>query len=188
MAPKSRAKSRAEPFRRSARPAHRWGCPPRPARAVRCGRGNGFLQVVANAVRVVDGHRILRQRLHHGNNVKFLIADLPDTAVIPFAVIHAVGTLDLAADEQAGSRIKPCPGQSGDGVGSTRPGRDHCHAEMIGELGVVLSGNRRRLLVVVADELQARWQRASESFRCMAPPPTSRKTCLTPCSATKRTT
>ena len=46
------------------------------------------------------------------------------------------------------------PAKSGNGVGSARPGRDHCHSEMIGGLGVVLSGNRRRLLVVIADVLQ----------------------------------
>ena len=61
-----------------------------------------------------------------------------------------------------------------------------CDAEIIGGLGVVLGGHGAGLLVRVADGFQRSRHCASEAFRCMAPPPVTRKTCFTPRSATKR--
>jgi hypothetical protein len=55
--------------------------------------------MIADAVRILDRHRVFGDRLNDRDDVDFLYAYLPDAERLAVGTEHAVGALHLARDK-----------------------------------------------------------------------------------------
>ena len=79
--------------------------------------------MIADALRVLDGQCVLRDRLNQRDDVDFLTASLSYSERRTIRTIHPVGALYLARYDQHGSRIQPCAGYARNCIGAARAGR-----------------------------------------------------------------
>ena len=110
----------------------------------------GAFQVVANLLRVINGHRVLGDRFDHGHDVHFLYAALAQRPSC-----QQVGTLHLAGDDEQRDRLDPGSGHRCNDVGGTRTCRDHADAEVFADATPGFGGNATSLFVVAGHRFQA---------------------------------
>jgi hypothetical protein len=112
----------------------------------------GLLELKADVERVEYDYGIFRDWFNDGDDVDLLHAELTHAkGLASDSVEHAVGTFDLAGEEDRRRGIKPRASYSRDGIGSAGAGGDQSHAETVDGLGIALCAHRGGLFVRVTD-------------------------------------
>src|ERR1035437_7477375 len=138
----------------SARPVRRSECRSKPDQAFPGEPAMPPFQMVADAFRVLNGHRILRNRFNQRDDINLLTASLPHSKRSAIRSVHAVGAFYLPRDDEHGSRIKPCADHARDRIRAARAGRYQDDAQIVRSLRIVFRGDDASLFVVVADKGQ----------------------------------
>ncbi len=115
-----------------------------------------LFELVADVEGIEHDCGVLGDRLDDRHDIDFLHTELAHAERLAGdRVEHAVGTLDLAGEEERGGGVKPGAGDAGDGVGAARAGGDERDAEAVDGFGVAFGAHGGGLLVRVADGLDA---------------------------------
>jgi len=105
----------------------------------------------ANRSRIVDHRGVFGDRLDDRNDVDFLQAQLPQTAVS-----LQVGAFDLTRDEHDWRRIDPSAGQPGQAVRAAGTRGDERHAQSAGHFRECFGADGAGVLMIIGDKLQIR--------------------------------
>ena len=116
---------------------------------------NCFFQMVSDRSRISHGYSILRQGLHHRDDIQFLWPALSDPKRGSVLCKHPIGALYLSREKETWSRVEKRSSQSGHSICSARAGSDHGYPKPVGRFGVVLRRDRTCLLMLVTDEFEA---------------------------------
>src|ERR1039458_37977 len=114
----------------------------------------GALEVISGGERVVDQHRVFGDVRNHGDDVGFLVSELPQSGDPLDA--HAGLALDLAGYYEHRDGVGPRPEHSIQSVDAAGPGGDVDHAGLAADASVSFGGHSGSLFMVITHILNAR--------------------------------